>query len=162
MVTFQKYQPSLKTTLSDMMVPYMAELASDIPEDIIRGKLSDFIETQQMAERIHIAFALYGEKPVGFSVYQIDTPESDWCKRPGWGFIREFYIMPEYRKNGFGTRLAAYTEENLKTLGAEKLYLTSGPAAGFWENCGWENTGAFGSNGLTILEKYRNDSQSNI
>jgi len=41
MITIQEYQPSAKTILSDMMVPYMAELDCDVPEDIIRGKLAD-------------------------------------------------------------------------------------------------------------------------
>ena len=153
MITIQKYQPSAKTTLSNMMVPYMAELHSDIPEHIIQGKLADFIETQCESGRIHIALAWDGGEPAGFSVYQIDAPESDWCKRPGWGFIREFYIKPKYRTNGLGAHLAAYTEEALKKLGADKLYLTSGPAATFWEKCGWKNTGAFCSNDLVILEK---------
>lgn len=153
MITIQKYQPSMKTTLSDMMVPYMAELECGVPEHIIRGKLADFIETQCESGCIHILLAWDGENPAGFSVYQIDMPESDWCKRPGWGFIREFYIKPEYRTKGLGTHLAACTEEALKKLGAEKLYLTSGPAAAFWEKCGWKNTGEFCSNDLTILEK---------
>lgn len=153
MITIQKYQPSMKTMLSDMMVPYMAELDCDVPEEIIRGKLADFIETQCEAERIHVVVAFDGEKPAGFSVYQIDTPQSDWCKRPGWGFIREFYVRPECRTKGFGLHLAAYTEQALKKLGAEKLYLTSGPAAAFWEKCGWVNTGEVCSNDLTILEK---------
>ena len=136
-----------------MMVPYMAELDCDVPEDIIRGKLADFIETQRELGRIHIVLAWDRENPVGFSVYQIDAPESDWCKRPGWGFIREFYIQPNYRSNGLGTQLAAYTEEALRKLGAEKMYLTSGPGAAFWEKCGWKNTGDICSNDLVILEK---------
>ena len=153
MITIQKYQPSAKATLSDMMVPYMAELDCDVPEHIIRGKLADFIETQCESGHIHIGLAWDGQDPAGFAVFQIDKPESDWCKRPGWGFIREFYIKPEYRAKGLGAHLATYTEEALKKLGAEKLYLTSGPAAGFWEKCGWKDTGEFCSNDLTILEK---------
>ena len=153
MITIQEYQPSAKATLSDMMVPYMIELDCDIPENIIRGKLADFIETQYELGHIHIVLAWDVVNPVGFSVYQIDKPESDWCKRPGWGFIRECYIQPMYRAKGLGTHLAAYTEEALRKLGAEKLYLTSGPAAVFWEKCGWKNTGESCSNDLVILEK---------
>jgi len=136
-----------------MMVPYMAELDCDVPEDIIRGKLADFIETQCESGHIQIVLAWDGEKAVGLSVYQIDAPESDWCKRPGWGFIREFYVKPKYRTNGLGAYLAAYTEKALRKLGAEKMYLTSGPAAAFWEKCGWKNTGESCSNDLLILEK---------
>ena len=153
MITIRKYQPSAKITLADMMVPYMTELKCDVPEHIIRGKLSDLIDTLYEAGYIHIALAWNEGEPVGFSIYQIDKPESDWCKRPGWGFVREFYIEPKHRGKGFGAQLAAYTEEALKKLGAEKLYLTSGPGAAFWQRCGWKKTGEVCSNDLTILEK---------
>ena len=84
MISIQKYQSAMKTLLSDMMVPYMAEMNCNESENTIRGKLADFIEAQCKSGHIHILLVLDGEEPVGFSVYQIDALESDWCKRPGW------------------------------------------------------------------------------
>lgn len=152
-MTIIPYTSQEKHTLADLMVGYFAELDSGIPEEIIRGKLSDLIDRQCMDETIHVAVAVENDKPIGFSVYQIDTPESDWCKRPGWGFIREFYVIPERRRIGLGTTLAQYTEGSLHSLGATKLYLTADNAISFWQKCGWKLTDEICSNELNILEK---------
>ena len=114
---------------------------------------SDFIDDQHDAGIIRIDFALDGETAAGFSVYQIDKPESDWYKRPGWGFIREFYIVPAFRKAGFGRALATHTENALYQMGAERLYLTSDGAIPFWRRCGWKLSDEVCSNEQRILEK---------
>lgn len=152
-MTIIPYTMHKKQPLADLMAGYMAELDCGIPEDIIRGKLSELIDRQSTAEIIHVDLAIEGGTAMGFSIYQIDTPESDWCKRPGWGFIREFYIAPSYRKNGTGRDLARHTETQLRALGAKKLYLTSTVAVPFWQKCGWTLTETLCSNGQFILEK---------
>ena len=102
---------------------------------------------------IRVDFALNGDVFTGFSVYQIDSAKSDWCKRPGWGFIREFYVVPQYRKQGTGRLLADHTEAALRTMGAKQLYLTSTGGIPFWQSCGWDLTGELCSNEQYILEK---------
>lgn len=152
-MTIQPYDKTKRTQLSDMMVAYMAELNCGIPEEIIRGKLADFIETQWQRGIIRIDLCMNGDDCAGFTVYQIDREDSDWCKRPGWGFIREFYIAPSFRKTGMGRHLAQHTENALRTMGAEQLYLTSDGAIPFWRSCGWTLSQEVCSNGQTILEK---------
>ena len=149
------YAPHLRRSFEEMLVAYFVhDLNSDIPEEIVRGKLMDLITGQLQDGTYHLAIALEAEGPMGFSIYQIDTPGSDWCKRPGWGFIREFYIKKEYRKQGFGRTLAEFTEAELRSLGAERLYLTADPAViPFWESCGWKNTPEICTNDLNILVK---------
>lgn len=152
-MTIIPYDKSKKHLLADLMSAYMNELDCGIPEEIIRGKLSDFIDTQFDARIIRIDLGIESERIAGFSVYQIDKPESDWCKRPGWGFIREFYIVPAFRKSGLGRALALHTEETLRTMGAERLYLTSDSAIPFWRSCGWRLSEEICSNDQPILEK---------
>lgn len=152
-MTILDYNSSLKPVLEEMLVAYFPEVSSDIPEDIIRGKLLNLIHDQVSRRIIHISVGMLDDDPVGFSIYQIDREESDWCKYPGWGFIREFYIRKEYRHRGYGTRLAAYTEEQLHLLGAETLYLTTGDADAFWVHCGYHNSGTICSNGLPVFTK---------
>jgi GNAT superfamily N-acetyltransferase len=135
------------------MTDYMTELNCGIPEEIIRGKLVDLIERQWESDILRVALAMEENICIGFSVYQIDTPESDWCKRPGWGFIREFYVAPVNRKHGTGKALAAHTERELRNAGAVRLYLTSTDAVPFWQRCGWIRTEQLCSNGQYILEK---------
>ena len=147
------YAPEYRDTFEEMLVEYFVrDLESDIPEDIIRDKLMPHIESQVEKRIIRVAFAME-EFPIGFSIYQTDSPESDWCKRPGWGFVREFWITKPYRGKGFGRMLADHTERQLRILGAAQLYLTSDNALGFWEHCGWRNSHEVCSNGLEILTK---------
>ena len=133
----------------DMLVEYF----DDIPEHITRGKILDLLHSKQQQSIIQIALCLDNQKPIGFTIYQIDCPESDWCKRPGWGFIREFYISPEYRNKGFGSQLAAYSEIELQRLGAKQLYVTAETSIGFWEKCGYVNTHTRCSNDQFIMVK---------
>ena len=152
-MTIIPYSKSKKQQLTDAMADYMTELNCGIPEDIIRGKLAAFIDRQWEAGIIRIDLVMEDETCTGFSVYQIDTPASDWCKRPGWGFIREFYIKPAFRSHGTGTALALHTQQTLYKMGAEHLYLTSDDAVPFWRKCGWQLTEELCSNGQYILEK---------
>ena len=152
-MTITPYTPTHKHSLADLMTAYMTELDCGIPEDIIRGKLSDRIDRMCEDGIIRVDLAIDDDTPIGFSVYQIDKPESDWCKRPDWGFIREYYIAPPYRKQGAGRTLAAHTEDQLRKMGAQNLYLTSTAAVPFWQRCGWHLTAALCSNGQYILEK---------
>lgn len=152
-MTILPYTKIYRPQLEERMVSYMEELRSDISEQVIRTKLFDIIHNLMDSGIIRINLILDESTLVGFSVYQLDVPESDWCKRPGWGFIREFYVTPEYRKQGIGRILAQSTELALQEMGAEKLYLTSTTAAFFWKRCGWKLTDTLCSNGQYILEK---------
>ena len=62
---------------------------------------------------------------MGFIIYQIDKEESDWKERLGEGFIREFYVKPEVRRQNLGSKLLQHAECVLKSLGAKQVYLTS-------------------------------------
>lgn len=148
-----EYTPELRCAFEEMLVEYfIRELQSDVPEDIIRDKLLPHIQRYVEKGIVHVSIAVE-ESPIGFSIYQIDSEESDWCKRPGWGFIREFWISKACRSKGYGRILAEYTEHQLRALGAEQLYLTSDDAVGFWKKCGWRNSHELCSNGLEILTK---------
>ena len=149
------YNAALRSQFEELLITYFTvDLNSDIPEDIIRGKLMDLISKQTEDGVIHVAIATENDSAIGFSIYQIDSAESDWCKRPGWGFIREFYVVTAYRHQGFGTALAAYSEEKLLQLGTRQIYLTSDDAADFWLYCGHLKTEEICTNDLPIFEKY--------
>lgn len=152
-MTIIPYNDSMKEPLLEMLSAYFPEVDADIPEEILRGKLIALIQSQHDRGILQIRLAIEAEQAVGFSIFQIDTSESDWCKRPGWGFIREFYIRPPFRKRGFGHALARDTEQSLRRMGARQMYLTSGKGISFWKSCGWQETGEVCTNQLNILEK---------
>lgn len=94
------------------------------------------------------------EKSVGFVCYQIDKPNSDWCERDGWGFIREIYTNCCLRRKGLGAKLVAHAEKILYSIGVEHIYLTSDEADEFWNSCGYKKTGKVSNiNQSTIFEK---------
>lgn len=97
---------------------------------------------------------LIDKKPVGFICYQIDHPNSDWCEREGWGFLREIYIQRNMRGKGLGEKLVIHAEKVLYNKGAEHIYLTSDESGDFWILCGYKKTGKVSSiNHDPIYEK---------
>jgi len=93
---------------------------------------------------------------IGFSLFQIDTPDNPMCKRNGWGFIREFYIISSQRRKGYASQMCKFVEEKLWETCTYNIYLTSDPNNGipFWEAMGYTYTGETDiSNGNKIYEK---------
>jgi len=81
--------------------------------------------------------------PIGFINYQVDSLESDWCEKEGYGCIREMYISKDYRKQGYGKTLAIHAENELKKLSVPYIYLTAetDDAISFWQSVGYTDTG---------------------
>jgi len=78
----------------------------------------------------------------GFILYQVDSPESDWCVKEGYGTIRELYISADLRYAGYGRALASYAESRLNLKNINGLYLTSeDEAMGFWAKMGYRDSG---------------------
>lgn len=153
-MTIIDFTPSYYGAWAELFCTYFESDLGSIPEhDILLKKLCPFIFGQWEQGFVRIRLAVEGDTVIGFSIFQIDKPESDWCKRPGWGFIREFCIHKNYRHRGFGKLLALDSERLLAEMGAEQLYLTSGDAIGFWERCGYTGTEETCSNDLPILTK---------
>ncbi len=63
-------------------------------------------------------------------------------ERPGWGFILEFYIVPNKRRSGWGLRLFKLCVEILKERNVEDVWLLTDQAAErFWRSLGFGETG---------------------
>jgi len=120
-----------------LFVSYFGELGVQVAEEVVRSSVCPLIAGQVTAGIVRMDLCVEGGQPIGFSIYQVDHPESDWCKKEGWGCIREFFILPAYRRRGFGRRLAAHTEAQLAQMGATCIYLTRTDALVFWTSCGY-------------------------
>lgn len=151
----ETYSEKYRDEFIKMFVTYSVDDLKMQEEDprltavFIEEKIAPFFIRQMERGHHTIDLAIKNGVPVGFSVWQIDHPESDWCKRPGWGFIREFYIERTHRRCGFGRMLAENTVKRLQVAGAEELYLTTANVT-FWTACGFAETGEQ-CNGLQIL-----------
>lgn len=78
-------------------------------------------------------------EPKGFIIYQIDSPESDWCQKEGFGFIREVFVERELRGQGLGRFIVTHVENVLRNKNVNIIYLTSDNGT-FWSKCGYEKT----------------------
>ncbi|MCL2619352.1 MAG: GNAT family N-acetyltransferase [Defluviitaleaceae bacterium] len=102
---------------------------------------------------IHLDLLHLDDTAIGFIMYQVDSPESNWCEKEGYGFIREMYIRKDHRKQGYGKVLVAHAENELKKLSVPYIYLTSSNDD-FWLGVGYVETGEVcEKNSLGILIK---------
>lgn len=151
----REYDPTLEQVWVELFVRYAREDLQDTEtaEEILRDKIARglFLKNQEKGIST-IALAVADGRPAGFALYQVDSPESDWCRRPGWGLIREFCIVPEFRRRGYGKALAAYAKSKLLEK-TKLLYLTAHDAAAmaFWTSCGYRDTGEDDPNGCRIM-----------
>ena len=90
---------------------------------------------------IQVILLYLKQEPIGFAMFQIDTIDNPWCMNEGQGDLREFFILPIYRKQGYGKMLF----EAIKTYFISKqiyhIYLTSDDNGQFWEKLGFVYTG---------------------
>ena len=89
---------------------------------------------------IYLDLLLLDDTPIGFIMYQVDSPKSNWCEKEGYGFIREMFIRKDHRKQGYGKIFVAHAESELKKLSVPNIYLTSSNDP-FWISIGYASTG---------------------
>ena len=145
-----------------LLSDYFDELFAEKPEENIPKehlpKILAQITNETKNYMLWAYLCLAGSEAIGFSIGQIDSKENPWCKREGWGFIREHYIASGHRRKGYATELYQALEEKLLSHGTKNLYLTTDTAAGasFWESVGYADSGQiYPGNGGRIFEKHQ-------
>jgi len=117
-------------------------------------RIVGFIISQYEKDIVSILLAFKENVPIGFAVYQVDREDSDWCKRAGWGFIREFYIQKDFRRLGMGGLLVAEVEQQLRSKNIKQIYLTTDTAFEFWLHCGYQtDSSAVTEEMLTLIKE---------
>lgn len=111
------------------------------PETLTRW--TDKIIEKQLAPLSCLKLCAIQSKVVGFLYGRICQPEDKGYKRIGSGYVMEFYILPEYRRKGFGRQMFRHLESFFKENGVKQIYLTADPVTGkpFWEQLGFISTG---------------------
>lgn len=93
---------------------------------------------------ISVAVVLMGEAVEGFVIYQIDTPENEWCFKEGYGDIREIYVTPSARGINAGKMLLEFAEFKIEQQGIKKAYvLPTEETEGFFTHCGYSDNGEY-------------------
>jgi GNAT superfamily N-acetyltransferase len=121
----------------DWLRRYREEITGEAPDDAWLDRYLDALFADQGRHR-HIWWGVDGGRKVGFAVAVLSR---HWTNGRTQGVIGEFFIYPEYRREGRGRRLAQAVIDWLKAHGAEEIQ--SGVVAGnvrglrFWESMGF-------------------------
>lgn len=117
---------------------YYEELGCDENVDHL---LDEYVIADCIAGLVYIDVLDIDGKTAGFVIYQIDSPDNEWNEKQGMATVREIYLLPEYRKNGYGKFMLLSAEMKLNERGAEQSYvLPYDEAAAFFEKCGYKRT----------------------
>ncbi len=79
---------------------------------------------------------------------------TSWFFTAKYGFIREFWVAPEYRRQGHGGALLRLAEESIAGQGATQAILTTDTAPDFYRKRGYvHNPGFAAKNGDAVFVK---------
>lgn len=142
-----------------MMAAYVKELDEHghdpMPEGFLQKWIKSILSMQGPSDR-HLELCYDGETLIGFLYGKIDHEDHKGFIKPGYGYIMEFYVKPEYRRRGYGRAMYRRLEWLFTNDGADKMYLTADPVTGrpFWEAMGFSATGERSpENKMEIYEK---------
>ena len=108
---------------------------SDLPRDERERFLQSILARQGEPDR-WLLLLRSGDEYIGFVHMKIDKDE-----RPGWGFILEFYIVPNRRRFGRGRKLFNLSAKILQDRGINHVWLMTNQAAEpFWHSLGFIET----------------------
>ena len=127
-----------------LMVRYFRELdrhqGRHTDPEFLRNVTRSILSMQGPHDR-HLELCYDGDSLVGFWYGKVDHPEHKGFIKPGYGYIMEFYVIPAYRRQGYGTAMFRRLHGLFASHGVKRLYLTADPVTGkpFWEWIGFQN-----------------------
>ena len=132
LVRVMKGDEGLTEAFLEMGDDYMASEPPELRDRFLRSIVDLQVEEERWLNLLRVDAGF-----IGFVHMKVDTTD-----RPGWGWMMEFYIRPEHRRRGHGTRLYERSEEILVDRGIKDIWLTSNPEAiPFWRAVGYAETG---------------------
>lgn len=103
----------------DWLRRYREEIAGEAPPDDWLDAYLTHIFSEQGKHR-HIWWAVDERRKVGFVVAIVTAQPTD--RRRTQGMIAEFYIYPEFRREGYGRRMADAAIESLHAKGCSDVH----------------------------------------
>ncbi len=116
---------------------YFQEFGMKMPD---KGFLQMDADNKQYGIKLIVLYK--NHTPTGFCMFQVDRADNPWCMHEGCGDIREFYVVPEERKKGYGAMMFKTVKNYFSAEGIHKIYLTSDDNEAFWIRLGFSPTGA--------------------
>ncbi len=112
-------------------------------DEEILTDLKRCINIQGSRKDMHFEIAFTDDIAVGISMFAIDTGTVYGLLPKGCGTIMGFYIIPEFRRKGYGREFFEHIEEILNAQNSVMLYLTPDGITGkpFWKAVGFFDSG---------------------
>ncbi len=158
-IQLQKENEEHYKLFESLMIPYNKELDEHknivTPEDFVLKLTRGMLNMQGPYDR-HLELFYDNENLIGFLYGKVDHEKHKGFIKPGYGYIMEFYVKPEFRHKGYGKAMFERLEDHFASYGTKMMYLTADPVTGkpFWEAMGFINTGVLSpENKLPIYEK---------
>lgn len=133
-------------TFENLMRQYIRELdehsGEPMPPAFLEKWLKSIPAMLGPADR-HLELCYAEGALIGFLYGKIDHEDHRGFIKPGYGYIMEFFVRPEYRRRGYGRAMYRRLEDHFRRDGASRMYLTADPVTGkpFWEALGFVSTG---------------------
>ncbi len=138
MIKVSPVNEKTKDGFINLFCDYYAELGC---EDDAKHLAEEYVIPDLLAGLLSIDVLEEDGKLAGFAIYQTDAGDGEWCLMEGWGDIREIYVVPQSRGQGFGKFLLYTAEMKLRESGTLKAYcLPYESAIDFFTACGYTPT----------------------
>ena len=125
-----------ETTFKTLFKAYFSEFGMNMPDEGFIQMAADIKKYDIKIVMLHQA-----HRAIGFCLFQIDDATQPWCMHHGAGDIREFYIVPDKRRQGYGTHLFQIAKRYFESYGVKEIYLTSDDQGAYWTSLGFVFTG---------------------
>ena len=125
------------------------------PPEVQQKWIQSIIDKLWPADR-HLELCYDNDTLIGFLYGKVDHEDHRSFIKPGYGYIMEFYVLPEHRRKGYGKMMYLRLENHFRCDGVKNIYLTADPITGkpFWEAVGFTHNGEISpENHLEIYEK---------
>ena len=146
-VQIRKYDSAQFNTASKLWLPFVQETNSNDgiiqPEIEIIDGLRKRIAIQGLRKDMHFEIAYFGDNAIGIAMFAIDLGTIYGLLEKGYGTVMGFYILPEYRRKGFGSEFWQHIETILRQDGATNFYICPDAVTGvpFWTHLGFVDSG---------------------
>lgn len=127
-----------------MWIPYFNEISieSEKQEDIIKYARQR-VNIQGRRDDMHFELCFFNDDLIGFCFYTVDLGGIKDIIEPNYGYIMEFYVLPQFRRNGLCSRIFKHIEKTFYNHESKYIYLTPDENNGeaFWDSLGFINSG---------------------
>lgn len=130
-----------------LWVPFINEVSGhdgrqETEEKMIEN-LQKRIAIQGRRKDMHFEIAYLNDQAIGIAMFAIDLGTVYGLLERGYGTVMGFYIVPAYRRKGYGRLFWEHIREILQSDGAVNFYVCPDSVTGipFWKSMGFEDSG---------------------